>query len=191
MIAEARHRYPAIEWRQLRAEDLPAGLGVFRVASFAQSFHWMDQALVADRVRGMLGPDGAWVHVGGTTHRGDAVEHALPAPLWDRINDLVARYLGPVRRAGQGVLPQGTRGGEETVMRQAGFAGPSRIVLDDGRVAERSADEIVSAVFSLSSSAPHLFGDRLGAFEPDLRELLADGRFAERRNAIEVVIWRL
>ena len=36
------------------AEELPADLGIFRVVVFAQSFHWMDQALVADRVRGML-----------------------------------------------------------------------------------------------------------------------------------------
>ena len=26
----------------------------------SQSFHWMDQELVAERVRGMLAPDGAW-----------------------------------------------------------------------------------------------------------------------------------
>ncbi|MCW2860575.1 MAG: methyltransferase, partial [Actinoallomurus sp.] len=116
MIAEAQHRASEaeavhIEWRHLRAEDLPADLGAFQVASFAQSFHWMDQPLVARRVRDMLSPDGAWIHVSATTHRGVAAEHPLPhpSPPWERIEDLVARYLGPVRRAGQGQLPHGTR----------------------------------------------------------------------------------
>lgn len=59
---------------------------------------------------------------------------------------------------------------------------------------ERGVDEIVSAVFSLSGSAPHLFGDRLPAFETRLRELLqqssSTGRFSERLREIAVVIWR-
>ena len=67
MIAEARRRADAagignIEWRTMRAEDLSAGPGLsgFRAAVFAQSFHWMDQPLVAE-LRGLLreaAPDG-------------------------------------------------------------------------------------------------------------------------------------
>ena len=68
-------------------------------------------------------------------------------------------YLGPVRRAGQGSLPTGTRGGEEDVMRDAGYRGPERLEVVRGDVVERSTEQVVSAVFSLSSSAPHLFGD--------------------------------
>jgi hypothetical protein len=49
-------------------------------------------------------------------------------------------------------------------------------------------------VFSLSGSAPHLFGADLPAFEADLRELLTkaadNGLFAEQRREIEAVIWR-
>lgn len=63
-----------------------------------------------------------------------------------------------------------------------------------GEVVERGADELVAAVFSLSSAAPHLFGDRLPDFESELRELLrresADGRFAERTVPVELRIWR-
>lgn len=201
MIDEAQRRtdragVTAVEWRHLRAEDLPADLGAFRVAAFAQSFHWMDQPLVARRVRDMLEPGGAWVHVSATTHRGTTGENPMPypPPPWGRINDLIIRFLGPVRRAGQGKLPDGTRSDEETVMRLAGYSGPTRIEIDESRIAERGIDEIVSAVFSLSSSAPHLFARQLSAFEADLRRLLREaapgGHFAERTEAIEVVIWR-
>jgi SAM-dependent methyltransferase len=184
-----------IEWRRLRAEELPAALGSFRVITFAQSFHWMDQAPVAEQVRAMLDPDGAWVHVHATTHRGvdgdDPLPH--PRPPWGRIDELVAGYLGPVRRAGQSLLPAGTRSGEEDVMRRAGFTGPTRIEVGGGQIVGRTVDEVAAAVFSLSSSAPHLFAGRFSAFETDLHELLTRssdaGRFAERTREIAVVIW--
>ncbi|MET8349516.1 class I SAM-dependent methyltransferase [Micromonospora sp. NPDC005206] len=200
MLTEARRRASEVgatnvEWRHLRAEALPADLGTFRVATFAQSFHWMDRPLVTRRVRDMLAPGGAWVHVSANTHQGVADDETLPYPRppWRQIDDLVASYLGPVRRGSQGWLPAGTPGGEEEIMRQAGFTGPTRLTVDQGMVVERGVDEIASAVFSLSSSAPHLFADRLPAFEADLRRLLSeaarDGRFAERRRGIDVVIW--
>jgi SAM-dependent methyltransferase len=202
MIDEARTRAAGadlsnVEWRRMMAEDLPGGLGPFEVVTFAQSFHWMDRSVVAERVRGLLTPDGAWVHVGATTSHGldeddDALPH--PRPPWAAIEGLVVEYLGTLLRAGQGTLPKGNRDGEEDVMRAAGYAGPTRIEVDHGRLLDRSADEIVASVFSLSRSAPHLFGDRLPAFEADLRALLAEaspsGRFAERRRGIALVIWR-
>lgn len=201
MIAvAARHADDAgvtnTQWRAVRAEELPVGLGVFRVATFAQSFHWMDQALVAQRVRDMLAPDGAWVHVKASTHRGAAGEEPLPYPRppWNAVEELVARYLGPVRRAGQGMLPNGTRSGEEEIMLKAGYTGPTRITVGGDEVVERGIDELVAAVFSLSSSTPHLFGRDLPAFETELRTLLKrtseNGLFSERTREIEAVIWR-
>jgi SAM-dependent methyltransferase len=201
MLLEAARRTgevdgTAVRWRHLRAEDLPADLGAFRVVTFAQSFHWMDQPLVARRVRDMLDPGGAWVHVHATTHRGGPGEDPLPRPRppWGRVDSLVAGYLGPVRRAGRGRLPTGTRGGEEDIMRRAGFTGPTRIEVGGGQLVDRDVDDLVAAVFSLSSSAPHLFGADLPRFEADLRRLLAeasdDGRFAERTREVAVVIWR-
>ncbi|MFG1886106.1 class I SAM-dependent methyltransferase [Micromonospora sp. NPDC049102] len=201
MLTEAQRRagevgVTNVEWRHLRAEELPADLGTFRVVTFAQSYHWMDRPLVARRVRDMLAPDGAWVHVGANTHQGVAGndDSPYPRPPWAGIDELVARYLGPVRRAGQGTLPSGTPSGEGEIMLAAGFSGPTRLTVEQGTVLERSVDEVVAAVFSLSSSAPHLFGDRLPAFEADLRGLLSAaarrGLFAERPRDIDIVIWR-
>lgn len=197
MIAEARRTgVPGIEWRRLRAEELPADLGTFRLVTFAQSFHWMNQERVARAVRPMIQSGGAWVHVAAVTDRGVQGDGPLPHPRppWDQVDELVATYLGPVRRAGQGVLPSGTRGGEEDVLRDAGFRGPQRLEVVRGDVVERSTDEVVSAVHSLSSAAPHLFGPRLQEFDDDLRALLHSaspgGTFAERVRDVEVVIWR-
>jgi hypothetical protein len=46
------------------------------------------------------------------------------------------------RRAGQGVLPDGTPSGEERSYRTAGFSGPRRLELP-GQLVERSADEVM------------------------------------------------
>jgi hypothetical protein len=201
MIEQARlagHRAGAdsVSWRLLRAEELPAGLGRFRLVTFAQSFHWVDQPVVARRVREMLSTDGACVFVFATTHEGvtgDA-DLGLPRPPRSRIAELVAAYLGPVRRAGQSLLPSGPQYVSGQVMAAAGFAGPVELTVGGGEVHERTEDQVVASVFSLSSAAPHLFGDRLASFEAELRGLLRavspDGRFAEQMREIGVQVWR-
>lgn len=185
-----------ITWRRMRAEELPADLGVCRVVTFAQSFHWFDRARVAMAVRSMLQPLGACVHVAATTHQGvDDDRTVLPNPRPPRaeITELIRRYLGSIRRAGRSSLPDGTFGDEAAVYGAAGFLGPQRIEVP-GAVVTRTADEIVASVFSLSSAAPHLFGDRVEDFERDLRALLhAAGPadvFDERMREIALDFWR-
>ncbi|MQA82578.1 MAG: methyltransferase domain-containing protein [Streptosporangiales bacterium] len=190
-----RQRVRDISWRHLRAEDLPADLSPVHVATFAQSFHWMDRSRVAATVRRMLLPDGALVHVHAMTHQGIDPETELPHPRPPRgaVDRLVQHYLGQQRRAGQGVLPSGTPGEEDAVYLAAGFTGPQRLEVP-GRTVERTTEEIVASVYSLSGSAPHLFGDRLDSFDAQLREVLAvasaDGRFSEQMRPIALDIWR-
>ncbi|QWF77776.1 class I SAM-dependent methyltransferase [Amycolatopsis sp. CA-230715] len=199
MLAEAS-RFAAetgardIRWVHRRAEELPAGLGTFRLVTFAQSFHWLNRPAVAAAVRGMLADGGACAHVHATTQRGTETGDELPHPRppHSSVAELVRRYLGPVRRAGLGRLPEGTASGEDEIYRAAGFTGPRRIEVP-GRVVTRAVDDIVAGVFSLSSSAPHLFGDRLAEFETELRQLLHDanpsGVFSERTHEIAVDFW--
>ncbi|MFJ6570490.1 class I SAM-dependent methyltransferase [Streptomyces sp. NPDC091292] len=210
MLAEAGRAAAAAgvtgktRWVRVRAEELPAGLGTFTVATFAQSFHWMDRDLVAATVRDMLRPGGVLVHVSDlkTEHRGEeelrALRRALdplpyPAVPHAAMDVLVRRRLGPVRRAGRGVLPHGTPGGEAAVLTRAGFSGPRRLVVPGGQPLERTADDVVAGVFSLSSSAPHLFGAARDAFEAELRGLLREaspaGRFSELQPGTEVFVW--
>jgi hypothetical protein len=175
---------------------LPSGVGRFDVVTFAQSFHWMDRQRVAALTRRLLSAAGTCVHVQATTHRGDHSTDQLahPRPPYEQIDVLVREYLGPIRRAGQGRLPDGTPSDEATILREAGFAGPVRFELDTAEVVLRSEDEIVAATFSLSSAAPHLFGTRRSSFEADLRALLRraspSGYFAERTRDIALDIWR-
>lgn len=183
-----------VRWVRARAEELPPDLGTFRVATFAQSFHWMDRPRVAATVYTMLEHGGSLLHINIVEHPpADSMRLPFPGPPYAAIQNLVGQYLGPVQRAGQGVLRHGTPGGEATIFRQAGFSGPQRLMIRATEPLVREVDEIVAYVFSRSDSAPHLFGAELRAFEAELRQVLSEaapeGRFADAPSDTEIFIW--
>jgi SAM-dependent methyltransferase len=184
-----------VRWIQSRAEDLGENLGQIRVATVAASFHWMEREKVAAIIRDMLEPGGALVHVDnrhqdGLTHDPTMTYPAIPDAA---IRGLRNHYLGPLTRAGLSVRMT-SPGNEAAVFRAAGFSGPEIAHVADGRVLERSVDDVVAQTLSMSSSAPHLFGERLREFEEELRALLFGispaGYFSVRLPANELLIWR-
>jgi hypothetical protein len=165
----------------MRAEELPGSLGTFRVITFGQSFHWMDRPRIAAAVRHMLEPKGAVVQVDlwHTSPPGQEPQIGpFPAVPESAIDELRRRWLGPHRRAGQGFRDT-SPDREDEVFQRAGFAPEENVIVPDDRVLTRSADDVVAWVLSTSSTAPHLFGERLADFLGDLRELLRDASPAE------------
>jgi hypothetical protein len=156
----------------------------------------MDRPRVAAIIREMLEPGGAFIQVADVKEPLVVPDEGLPfsSPPHDAIRELVRRYLGPIRRAGQGVLRFGSPGDEADVLRDAGFPDPARIRVPAGNVLVRTAGDVVAWVFSHSGSAPHLFGEQRDEFEHDLRRLLDEaspsGRFAEVQPDTEVFVWR-
>jgi SAM-dependent methyltransferase len=182
-LAGAEEGVANANWVQMRAEELPGSLGTFRMISFGQSFHWMDRPRVAAAAREMLDLDGAVVQV-DLWHQnppGQPASGPFPAIPEAAIDDLRRRWLGPDRRAGQG-FRNTSPDGEDKVFQAAGFAPEELVVVPDDRVLERTVDDVVAWVLSTSSTAPHLFGDRLDDFIGDLRSLLfaasPGGRFS-------------
>jgi SAM-dependent methyltransferase len=188
-------------WVRQRAEALPAGLGSFRVVTFAASFHWMDRPRVASAVATMLDPGGAVVQVDAPGYRIDELSEEarrgllpFPPPPDDALDQLRRRYLGSDRRAGQGIRNT-SPAGEDEVFRGAGFRPAETVIVPDQRIIERTADDIVANVFSTSSTAPHLFGERQQDYEAAIREILVQaspaGRFSVRLPDNILRIWRL
>jgi SAM-dependent methyltransferase len=182
-------------WVAMRAEDLPGDLGRFRVATFAQSFHWLDRDRVAAAIFTMLEPGGAFVQVNHWSLLGDpAPETSHPVPPHDEIKRLIEKYLGAARRAGKGILPAGTPDNEASVIAAAGFEGPQRVPVPGGEIVMVSVDDMIARCLSASGSAPHLFGARLAAFEHELTSCLDNasksGVFAERIRDADLLIWR-
>jgi SAM-dependent methyltransferase len=175
-LAAAEAQVAKATWVRMRAEELPGSLGTFRVISFGQSFHWMDRLQVAAAVRQMLDGNGAVVQVdlwhqnppGQPPPRGPH-----PAVPEEAIDELRRRWLGPDRRAGRG-FRNTSPDREDEVFQAAGFAPEEIVVVPDDRVLDRSVDDVMAWVLSTSSTAPHLFAERLGDFVHELRALLLD-----------------
>jgi SAM-dependent methyltransferase len=199
--AAVRQGVANVTWVRQRAEALPDGLGSFRAVTFASSFHWMDRPRVASAVATMLEGGGAVVQVDAPAHHpggpgaGTGQDSLpFPPPPQDALDQLRRQYLGDDRRAGQ-IIRNTSPSGEDQVFREAGFLPAQTVTVPDQRVIERTADDIVAYMFSLSTTAPHLFGDRQEAFEADMREILArasaTGRFSVRLPDNRLRIWRL
>jgi hypothetical protein len=128
-------------WVRQRAEDLPAGLGRFRAVTFAASFHWMDRPRVAAAVATMLDDGGAVVQVDAPAYRphelaAEAARGTLPyPPPPDALDQLRRRYLGPDRRAGQGIRNT-SPSGEDGVFQAAGFRPAETVTVPDRRALE-------------------------------------------------------
>src|SRR5262249_17689671 len=198
MLAEGRRAAGGkggtnIWWVQGLAEDLPAGApGPYRLVTFGQSFHWTDEQRVAETVYDMLDPGGALALIVHTvTGRPRPPDPGVPAIPHDEIKALVEKYLGSTRRAGQGTAPQRTHR-FEGVLARTRFGVPQQFFASGIPDLLRDSESVLSGYFSLSSSAPHLFGDRLDDFAGEVRALLAnrsaEGIFWDWPGDTEVVM---
>jgi SAM-dependent methyltransferase len=184
-----------VRWVQALAEDLPgAAPGPYRLVSFGQSFQWTDEARVAESVYDMLEPGGTLALIVHTTAGRTRPPSPGPPPIpHQEITALVERYLGSTRRAGQGRVPPRTHRFEDVLVRTR-FGAPCSLFVPGIPALLRDSESVLSGYFSLSSSAPHLFGDHVDDFARDVRDLLAarspEGTFWDWPGDTEVVLAR-
>jgi SAM-dependent methyltransferase len=182
-------------WVQAVAEAIPTlDLGPCRLVTFGQSYQWTDQVPVAEAVYELLEPGGALALVVNTVEgRPEPEGPGFPPIPHDELKALVVRYLGPRRRAGQGYRPD-TYERYADALRRTRFGAP-RVVFAPGRPdVVRDVDGVLAGYLSMSFAAPHLFGDRLGAFEADVRALLTErspsGSFWDWPGDTEILLAR-
>ena len=200
MLAEAarhagRRGVRNVRWVLGRAEDLPTlDLGRFALVVFAQSFHWTDREAVAEVVYDLLEPGGVLALIAHEVNgRPKPVGPGAPPIPHEAIRDLIARYLGPERRAGQGLrTPLAERHPE--VHARTRFGRPKVVYLEGRSDLVQSVEDVLANVHSMSYAAPPLFGDRLEAFDVGLRALLASmsptGTFWDWPGDTEVLLAR-
>jgi len=184
-----------IQWVRARAEDLPsAAPGPYRLVSFGQSFHWTDEVRVAETVYDLLEPSGALALIVHTVEGRAAPPSPGSPPIpHEEIKALVEQYLGPTRRSGRGIAPVRTHRFEDVLVRTR-FGAPRAIFAPGIPDLLRDRESVLSGYFSMSSSAPHLFGDRVDEFARDVRQLLAsrspDGIFWDWPGDTQVILAR-
>jgi SAM-dependent methyltransferase len=198
MLAEGRRvaaerRVENIRWVPAVAEDLPeAAPGPYRLVTFGQSFHWTDEASVAEALYDMLEPGGALALIVHTVEgRPKPPSPGPPKIPHAEIGALVEKYLGPTRRAGQGIALVRTHRFEDVLVRTL-FGAPRSIFVPGIPDLVRDSESVLAGYFSMSSSAPHLFGDRAEDFAAEVRELLAsrspEGVFWDWPGDTEIVL---
>ncbi|HKD95600.1 MAG TPA: methyltransferase domain-containing protein [Gaiellaceae bacterium] len=198
MLAEGRRvaderGIPNIRWVQALAEDLPGvAPGPYRLVTFGSSLHWTDEQRVMETVYDMLEPGGALAMIVHTVEgRPEPPSPGQPRIPHAEIKELVEKYLGPRQRAGQGFTPVRTHRFEDVLVRTR-FGAPRAIFVPGIPDLLRDSESVLSGYFSFSSSAPHLYGDRVEDFAQEVRELLAarspDGLFWDWPGDTEVVL---
>src|SRR5262249_2014051 len=153
-------------WVRALAEDIPTlGLGTFRLVTFGQSFHWTDRERVAEAVHDILEPGGALALVGHVWEdRPEPPGPGHPKIPHEAIRALITTYLGPRRRGGQGFTTMHADS-YDVALGRTRFGRPCSIYVPGEADIVQDADLVLSNYFSTSFAAPHLFGDRLEAFE--------------------------
>jgi SAM-dependent methyltransferase len=198
MLAEGRRAAKErgianIRWIQALAEDLPAAApGPYRTVTFGQSFHWTDEARVAEAVYDMLEPGGTLVLVVHTVEgRPRPPSPGLPPIPHAEIRSLVEKYLGSTTRVGRGVAPVRTHRFEDVLVRTR-FGEPRAVFLPGIPDLVRDSESVLFGYFSTATSAPHLYGDRVDEFAGEVRELLAarspSGLFWDWPGDTEVIL---
>jgi SAM-dependent methyltransferase len=163
-----------IRWVHALAEDLPTlDLGTFRLVTFGQSFHWTERERVAEVVFEVLEPGGALaLIVHAHASRPQPTGPGYPPIPHDVIRALIDRYLGPRRRAGQGYVSRHTDRYEDALARTR-FGRPRSIFCEGRTDIVQDIEGVLAYYWSTSFAAPHLFGERLQAFEAEVRVELA------------------
>ncbi len=194
MLAEG-HRVAAergianIRWVQAVAEDLPeAAPGPYRLITFGQSFHWTDEERVAEELYDMLEPRGALALVVHTVEgRPEPPSPGPPRIPHAEIEALVEKHLRTPRRA----LPTRKHRFEDVLVRTR-FGEPRQIFVPGIPDLVRDSESVLSGYFSMSSSTPPRFSDRVDDFAAEVRALLAarspDGLFWDWPGDTEVVL---
>jgi ubiquinone/menaquinone biosynthesis C-methylase UbiE len=185
MIAEGRRLAVSrgrenIRWLHARAENIASSAGPFRIATIGQAFHWMDRDAVLAKLAILIEDGGGLALINPGKRR--------PQESWEPLaGQIVDKFLGPrVRHPSSN--PREPE--HEPALRRSecffelkAHEFPNAIT--------RDVSSIIGCIYSISSSARPLFGDRTKAFEAELSEALLGlnpaGVFTEKIET-EVVI---
>jgi SAM-dependent methyltransferase len=184
-----------LRWVQATAEDAGTlGLGSFRLITFGLSYFWTDRERVAEAMYDLLEPGGCLAAIGHRVEdRPRPSGPALPPIPHEEIGEIVRRFVGPERRAGQGLAVSHPDGIEDALARTR-FGRPERHYAPGRPDVVRDIDSVIAGYLSMSWSAPHLYGDELDRFRREVRDLLAErsptGRFWDWPGDTEILLAR-
>ena len=154
-----------ITWIRGRSDDLSPALGSFRVVTMGESFHWMDRARTLDTLYDLV-IDGGGVAIVG---RGAPIPCPPPTSWRVAINKVVRQYVGDMRLPWDSPDPAPEER-HETFLAQSRFKDVTSY--QESFDITWTVDSIVGNLYSMSFCSRRLLGDRVEAFERDLRRAI-------------------
>jgi ubiquinone/menaquinone biosynthesis C-methylase UbiE len=158
----------SIAFEQKSSHDLDTLTDTLRLVAMGQSFHWMDKPVVLRQLYDKLQSGGGVVIVNGggidKTPQNDLTSKKDAA-----VKEIVTRYLGPKRRAGNTFFVP-PKEHYIDLLAQAGFQDVTETFYEYETT--RSIDEIVGNLFSLSWASKAQFGDKAEEFDAEVRAAL-------------------
>jgi ubiquinone/menaquinone biosynthesis C-methylase UbiE len=166
-----------INWEKESSRGLTGVKGPFKLITMGQSFHWMDQETVPNDLYGMISIGGGVVIVGT-----EPVEQDAKTTQKDQhVKELVAKYLGPKRRAGNKLYIHPEKKYSE-LLPNSNFKNFEKKHYDIK--IERTSQQIIGNLFSMSWASKKLLGGQASGFEHELRQKLysiaGSKKFVER-----------
>ena len=191
MLAEARRiaserRARNIAFEPGYAEEFDPARGAFRAVTIGSALHWMDRERVLDVVYQTLEPGGA-LAVCGAGGKDECFVGPDPRPVY---GEVIARFLGPERRAGASTFTHAPEPHQDVIGRSR-FGGSETVHVPDDT--QQTIDDIVGLLFSTSFANRRLLGDDADAFAQEVRRALAQlepGGIFHRHIDCEVILAR-
>jgi SAM-dependent methyltransferase len=160
-----------IEWRYGGSKDLTSALGQFRLVTMGNSFHWMDRTRTLDALYDLV-TDGGGIAVVG---EGAPIPPPPMTPWRAAINTVLKRYLGqrPLPWENPIFLRQRVDAGPPPEERHEAYIARSRFKdlasYEESFDVEWTIDSIIGNLYSMSFCSRRVLGDRVDAFERDIR----------------------
>ncbi|WP_335989974.1 class I SAM-dependent methyltransferase [Glycomyces sp. MUSA5-2] len=134
------------------------------LVTICRAFHWLDQATVLELLDDQVADDGA------VAIFGDNSFWVANSPWKQSVRNVIKDFLGEERRAGSGTFNHHNRPYSE-IMEESPFNQVEEVRVPVHR--EWTTESILGYLYSTTFAAPHLFGDRLEAFETEVLAALA------------------
>jgi len=173
MLAEAQERQQRegasnIQWIQGIAEELDTLNAEFHVTTIGTAFHWMQQDVVLKKVYEQTEPGGGVAVLFGSLSKWWEAH----APWQQKAKEIVQKYLGPNRRAGEGYFKTYRQGNgkSEDALGNSAFKEIKSYVYQTSLTL--SSEQILGRLYSSSWANKRYFADRAFEFENELKEEL-------------------
>jgi SAM-dependent methyltransferase len=152
-----------IEWRFGGSKDLSPALGQFRLVTMGNSFHWMDRARTLEALYDLVTAGGGVAVVG----EGAPIPRPPSTPWRAAINTVLMRYL-PERQLSWEYPGPPPEERHEAYLARSRFRDVTSYI--ESFDVEWTVDSIIGNLFSMSFCSRRVLGDRVDAFERDVRE---------------------